>query len=682
MQRIIALVFGVFLALAPLQGAFAGVKATFPKRANYFLSWELNESQARELAKWDLVILDMEQTVRNPELVREIKKRNPEIVLLAYITAQDLHMQAGRLGAIAPLRNELASRIPAQWYLKKSNGTQITWWFNSWLLNATDSAPQVNGERWNDFLPRFVSEKILLSGLWDGVFYDNTWDNFSYFVGTEVDLNGDGAPESREVVDQSFRAGITKIVERTRALAGREIIVAGNGGGVFYPALNSMMFENFPVYGWAGAMRGYREIESQSRAPAFGLIQSNTGNTGNDRDYARMRLGLTSTLLEDGYYAFDFGDRDHGQTWWYDEYEAYLGSPTGEAAHVGNGSREYRAHGAWRREFSQGVVLANPTDHAIEVDLGAEFEKLRGVQDPAVNDGLIVSAVTLPPGDGLILRRPIETLAGIAYRNGAFARVWNAAGRAVRNGFFAYEPRVRGGLDVVVNDLDRDGIEEIITAQGPRVRVLEADGRERVAFFPYGPGVKGNLEMAVGDFDGDGVRELIFGTRKGNRPEIKVFDSRGNEKASFFAFGKKLKSGVHVAAGDIDGDGRAEIIVGAGFGGAPEVKIFGLDGKEKKKAFLAYARGMRAGVTVAAGDIDGDGRSEIVTGAGVGGGPQVRIFDVAGKARGGFFAGKKSARAGVRVASRDLDGDGRAEIITLSTDVFTTAARDVRAAGE
>jgi hypothetical protein len=86
------------------------------------------------------------------------------------------------------------------------------------------------------------------------------------------------------------------------------------------------------------------------------------------------------------------------------------------------------------------------------------------------------------------------------------------------------------------------------------------------------------------------------------------------------------------ALGDVDGDGHADVIRGAGSGERPLVTVkSGADGRPLAE-FLAYDPGFLGGVHVAAGDLDGDDRPEIITITGPGGGCDARAFHVADRA--------------------------------------------------
>ncbi len=85
--------------------------------------------------------------------------------------------------------------------------------------------------------------------------------------------------------------------------------------------------------------------------------------------------------------------------------------------------------------------------------------------------------------------------------------------------------------------------------------------------------------------------------------------------------------GVFVAAGDTDGDGAGDIVTGAGAGGGPHVEVFSGKTGAVIKSFFAYSPTFMGGVTVAVGDAGGTGIADIVTGAGAGGGPHVTVVD-------------------------------------------------------
>lgn len=110
-------------------------------------------------------------------------------------------------------------------------------------------------------------------------------------------------------------------------------------------------------------------------------------------------------------------------------------------------------------------------------------------------------------------------------------------------------------------------------------------------------------------------------------------DRRSNR--FLFAYDKNSRGGVNVAFGDVDHDGEDEIITGPGPGLEPIVKVFSQKGV-LKSSFLAYDKKFRGGVSVAVGDVDSDGKNEIITGPISGGGPHVRIFDYQGRVLGGF----------------------------------------------
>jgi len=171
-----------------------------------------------------------------------------------------------------------------------------------------------------------------------------------------------------------------------------------------------------------------------------------------------------------------------------------------------------------------------------------------------------------------------------------------------------------------------------------------------------------------------GRRVIIAAPGPGRRPEIRLFTPEGLFIRGFDAFPAEFRGGVNLAVGDFDGSGKQSIVAGAGPGGGPQIRVFNVN-TQVIGGFFAYDSRFRGGVSVAAGDVDGDGKDEIISGAGPGGGPQVRLFRAGGGVIGGFFAFSQSFRGGVSVAAGDVDGDGKDEIIAASGSGMPTTVR-------
>ncbi|MBI4458187.1 L,D-transpeptidase family protein, partial [Candidatus Uhrbacteria bacterium] len=176
--------------------------------------------------------------------------------------------------------------------------------------------------------------------------------------------------------------------------------------------------------------------------------------------------------------------------------------------------------------------------------------------------------------------------------------------------------------------------------------------------------------VAMADFGNDGVAEIIVGAGPGLAPRVTMLRTDGSAIQSFDAFDSGMTSGVRVAAGDTNGDGAVDIVVGTGPGVVGRVMIFDRTGAVtgSSSGITPYGQLFRGGVSVAAGDTDGDGRAEIITGAGRGGGPQIRIFNDEGEVKGQFYAFEKKDHRGITIAAGDLDGDGKVEIMAALAD--------------
>jgi hypothetical protein len=224
-----------------------------------------------------------------------------------------------------------------------------------------------------------------------------------------------------------------------------------------------------------------------------------------------------------------------------------------------------------------------------------------------------------------------------------------------------------GGTRVARGDVNGDGTTDIVTGAGPgggpNVRVFRPDGSLLSSWFAYGTGFSGGVDVAACDLDGDGKAEIITGPGAGGGPDVRVFRADGTLIKSFFAYSGGFAGGVNVSCADVNGDGKPEILTGPGAGGGPDVREFKSDGT-LIKSFFAYSGGFAGGVDVAGGNVDNSGAAEIITGPGAGGGPNARIFRGDGTLLRSWFAYDGGFAGGVRVSCADLNNDGSCEIVT------------------
>lgn len=221
-----------------------------------------------------------------------------------------------------------------------------------------------------------------------------------------------------------------------------------------------------------------------------------------------------------------------------------------------------------------------------------------------------------------------EVIVAAGAGGGPQVRVFSASGELITQ-FFAYNRDYRNGVSVATGDVNRDGADDIITAAGDRngglVNIIFTSGDEQRSFKLKTPGGSGPVNLTAADLDKDGEIELVAGAPVGALPEIQIFDTLGKKKRSWLAFSKSFRVGVKVAVGDVDGDGKVEIVAVPASKGGPQVRVFSADGKLKYQ-FFAFDRALRTGASVAVGNVDDDPLPEIIVGAGPGARAAVSVF--------------------------------------------------------
>lgn len=125
--------------------------------------------------------------------------------------------------------------------------------------------------------------------------------------------------------------------------------------------------------------------------------------------------------------------------------------------------------------------------------------------------------------------------------------------------------------------------------------------------------------------------------------------------------------GANLSSGNFDKDTDLELVTTSGFNsGDNEVVILNSDGKEIK-SFVAFDKSFKGGADVATADIDGDGKSEVIVSSGPGMEATVKIFKSNGDLISSFIPYPKFF-GGVHVSASDINGDGQIEIVTSPSE--------------
>ena len=246
-------------------------------------------------------------------------------------------------------------------------------------------------------------------------------------------------------------------------------------------------------------------------------------------------------------------------------------------------------------------------------------------------------------------------------------RIFDAETHALRRVLAPFGSSYAGPISVALGDVNRDGVSDFAVGKGPGgppvAELLNGKtGRPIASYTPFARSFRGGVSVALGDVNGDGRLDLIVGTAAG-AAQVEVFSgAAGKPLVSLrpFAFG----GGVSVAAGDVNGDGKADVIVGTGSGAAPQVKVFSGATSTVLETLSPYASSFKGAVSVAAGDVNGDGKADVIVGTGPGTSSFVNVFKNATRALlWSFPAFAPSFAGGVAVAVGDVNGDGRVDLV-------------------
>jgi len=256
----------------------------------------------------------------------------------------------------------------------------ITFWPNSWLLNLSTMGSlavvdsDIGEESWANYNARFAA-KLLSNPSWDGILLDRTDPNQSWLIGGSTARTIDPDQSNTLISDYSFfdkswNEGLRQYERYLRELIGEKKLILANWGMENYDLLNGNNYEGFPldnsdsynenwnqtVFGSISNIGSYQEWLVKGQLPNLTMIETYeddggpepTSNGSYDNpyknsmfipNYQKMRFGLTTALLGDGYFSYEINTNGHGSLGllWFDEYDnsnqgrGYLGAPLGSA---------------------------------------------------------------------------------------------------------------------------------------------------------------------------------------------------------------------------------------------------------------------------------------------------------------------------------------------------------------
>jgi len=212
-------------------------------------------------------------------------------------------------------------------------------------------------------------------------------------------------------------------------------------------------------------------------------------------------------------------------------------------------------------------------------------------------------------------------------------------------------------------DLDGDGKLDLVALRnleggGGHVRILMGHGDGTFSAASELEDVGTPLAVAAGDVTGDGKVDLVVTSAAGGAP-LQVHQGRGDGTFLRPQGYYDVAVSTHVAVGDVNGDGKKEVVLGTEDGA---VDVLVEDGKGGLLAPIRTTVG-EGSVALALGDVNGDGKLEIVAAPERSGWVSV-INGVGGTFQQQRFAIKGTASD---VAVGDVNGDGKLEIVVIDT---------------
>ena len=375
-----------------------------PKVAALDYSSDSSSTRQALLAKFRFVIFGARSGATASAFSAGIHSRNSSTRQAYYTIFTELPCSMSSSEFMYPM---VQAANQTNYWLRKADGTRSQWStkYNACDMNVTSwSRKDSSGYNWVQRKAKFDYEKSFSKLPYVSyVFSDNTFSK----PRVDADWRRIGTNQHRtdSTIISAQRSGQ---VAYWNALKSRKssLRIIGNADSdlsfsPYLDRLNGAFFEgamgkSWSLESWAGwksMMSMYYKFTANTASPNIAFLQAYGGST----DYRMMRYGLASAMMHNGYFVY-LPSSGTLQPKWYDEYDARIGDP------VQSPPTGPKQNGIWMRKYSNGLVLVNPSKTTTaSIYVGSGYKRLKGTQDPGVNNGYVQSTVTLGPRQGLLM---------------------------------------------------------------------------------------------------------------------------------------------------------------------------------------------------------------------------------------------------------------------------------------
>ena len=378
-----------------------GLAPNLPEDEHVYKVEELEE----KLAFFDVVVGPIiDAQTYDTSFVKRLREKNPNIVILPYRITHEQGTDVSRPPhSTVSAYFQFFDNLAEEWVVTDTSDSKVldADYPAIWKMDFSDNCPEVNGQTYTDYLIDYVTNYVISSGIWDGIFFDNLnarinshIENYTKPSLFDYDINRNGKrDETPAEVSEMANSATIELLQRLRGELGDNALIIGNCGWnpelCFASYVNGYSFEawNIPWYAdnllqsneglWKRSLDDYFEAEENTRSPHLNILEG-AGYEGEivygdqevnrnyleptEQDITRHRFAMGTTLLDDGFYEYDFycmrsppylfdeySVNEEGVAVEDIQYKGYLGMPLNDAVELKSDSSLI-----WAESFDSG----------------------------------------------------------------------------------------------------------------------------------------------------------------------------------------------------------------------------------------------------------------------------------------------------------------------------------------